>query len=358
MGQIRALGLALAVALTISGIATTMARAESEGPYIAVKNQVLGNGESREVTGTAKAPFTFKSKAAKVKVECKGLELAPGATVNGSSRETASGGKETIRFARCAGGETGEGLTGCEPEGGVLTTAPLIDTIGFANSAKTGPVLVLFEPETGSTLATVKLSGAKCVATSTTVTGHLVGEAFAAGSAVEVGKNEIQTVKPEIRFAPTEKTIWTESGGSLTSTKNTLTTFGASATFEGEAGLELASQQPFGPLPRPMFLGDAYSLTPEFLNYQRKAGLTLAFTFEDLGSSNAELEHMKIGGSDAKEWELTDTNFCTVKTFVSLGHCELTIKLLNSTAGSALLEGEVHYEGGPTEALEVKALVP
>ncbi len=357
VGNVKALGMTVMAMLVIGGFATTVARAAlTEGPLLVAATQVLGNGETRELTGDATRSFTLKNKALEFKVECGALELESGATLNGSSRETSGGGKETIGFSSCSGGESKEGSSGCEPEGGKITTNALIDTLGYSG-LRSGPVLVLFKPESGSTFALAKFTGAKCAGSSVPLNGSVVGELLAEGSPVEVGKNEVESLEPEIEVNSGTATILTESAGTLTSTKGGLTIDGVTAPIEGAAGLELVGAQLFGALPRPMFVGDGYSFTPELLAFHKKAGLTLAFTIEDVGSNTLELEHTSIVGGEAKNWLLTDTNLCTVKTFVSLGHCLLTIELMNASSGDALLEGLVRFGDGHEEHFTAKALL-
>jgi hypothetical protein len=355
--RIKPLALTLVAVLTVGAGAAAVAHASTEGPLLIVNHELLGSGEEREVTATVKTPFAFKSKTAKVKVECKAVKLKTGATVNGSARKSGATGNETFEFSQCAGGASGESLTGCEPEGGKITSAAIVDTVGFANSSRTGPVLVLLAPETGTTLATVKFVGEKCTVTSTTIEGRWIGETFVGGSLVEVGKNEIETVKRDVGLGPTVKTIFTESGGSLTSVKSSMEAFGTAGTVEGRATLQLATQQQWGLFPRPDFAGEAYSFTPSRLEYHHMT-VEHAFTFEDIGSSDVELLNVKLVGAEAGHWEITDKNHCTTTTFVTLGHCELTVKLKEATAGGALLEGEVRYQpSGLHEPFLAKDLV-
>jgi hypothetical protein len=356
MRQIKAVVPILIGVLALSGAAASAVHAaETEGSLILIESAWLGSGESQEVEASAKTALTFKSPAAKAKVECKALKLKAGATVIGSARKTAGSGEEILELSECRGFAKEEALTGCEPEGGKITSAALIDTVGYATEARTGAVRMLLKPESGTTLATVKFVGEKCIAASATLSGRLIGDVYQGGKIVEVGTNEVESVSPEIKFAPGEKQISTESGGSLTTVKSSLTFSGFEATLEGAAAFKLASAQPWGPIAIPEFYGDAYAFTPKFLEFLELAGEVKAFTIEDVGSANLELRNLKIKPSTG--WELTDTNLCHLKTLVTLGHCEVTVKLTVATAGPAFFEGEVKFEGGPQFAFLTKVLV-
>ncbi|HTA35709.1 MAG TPA: hypothetical protein VK761_03250 [Solirubrobacteraceae bacterium] len=342
--------------LTFAGVVSPAVHAaETEGPLLLVEHQLLGSGESQEVKGSAKTAFTFKSTSVKAKIECKALKLKSGATVIGSARKAGGSGKASLELSECHGGAKEEALTGCEPEGGKITSAALLVTVGYATETRTGAVRALFKPESGTTLATVKFSGEKCIAASATLSGRLIGDVFQNGKIVEVGTNEVESISPEIKFTTGEKQISTESEGSLSTVKSALTLFGVEATLEGAAALELTSVQPWGPFPIPELYGDGYYFPPKFLEFLELAGEVLAFTIEDVGSATLELTKLKI--SPAAGWELTDTNLCHLKTIITLGRCELTIKLTSATAGSAVLEGDVRYGGTVEEAFLTKALV-
>jgi hypothetical protein len=358
MGRFKSVGLALMALLALGGGATSAAdAAETEGPLILVKSEWLGSGESREVKANAKASFIFKSKTVKAKIECKALKLKPGGTVNGSSRKSGGMGKMVLELSECHGAAKEEALTGCEPEGGKITSVALADTVGYSTSLRTGAVLMEVAPESGTTLATVKFTGEKCIATTATISGALIGEIFESGKVVEVGVNEVESVSPEIKFGTTGKTISTESEGALTSVKSSLMLFGVESTLEGAAALELASALPWGPVPIPELRGEAYAFTPRFLEYLKLTGEEQAFTVEDVGSSNLELRNLKIGGGEAAHWEITDKHFCRVKTIVTLGRCEVTVKLLEGSSGGAVFEGEVKFEGGTQFAFPARSLV-
>jgi hypothetical protein len=168
------------------------------------------------------------------------------ANLDGSTGKNAGTGEEMFEFSGCKGGAKEESLSECEPEGGKITTGAAVDTLGYSNSTRTGKLLMLIKPKSESTLASIKFTGAKCLATSTSVSGSLVGEDFNSSKAVEVGANEVEALKGELHLTESAKTIWTEKEGSLTSTKANLEVFSSKATLTGEATLELANGTSWG----------------------------------------------------------------------------------------------------------------
>jgi hypothetical protein len=266
-------------------------------------------------------------------------------------------GHETLEFAKCVGGAKEESLTGCEPEAGKITSTALLDKVGYSSASLTGPVLALLEPESGSTLASVKFVGEGCIATSTMLTGDLIGEVFSGGKVVEVGANEVEAATAEIKLPVAEKTIWTESSGSLTLVKSSLSVLESAATLEGAATLELSSKAKWAPFPRPWAQTELIYITPQFVEYHEILNEEKEFIFQDMGSDKVEYQNTKIVGGEAGDYTITDKHACTTTTWNTGGRCGLTIKLIEPLAGSALLEGEVDFLGGSKRHFRAKALV-
>jgi hypothetical protein len=345
--RIKPLVLAFTAAVMAAVCWATAAQAETTaGPSYVVEEEVQGSGYTQEVTAADKTPFVLTDKTSKVKVECKGVKLKAGATLNGAEPNSAGTSNETLELSQCTGGGKEESLTGCEPEGGKLTTAALVNTLGFSNSSRTGELLVLFAPASGTTLASVKFSGEKCVTTSTTLTGKLIAEANSGGKHVEVGTNEVEAAKGELVFAAGEKTIWTESGGSLSSVKASLNAFGTEANLEGLATLELASKQLWGPFTQIELRKRAYSFGPASVLFNEGFGEERLFLLHNRGTEALEVRSLKIGGGNASKYAITDIHTCTIKTFTLLGACGVTIELLERFAGGATFEGLVLFGGG------------
>jgi hypothetical protein len=343
---IKPLALAFIAILMAGAIGAAAAQAETEGPAIVVGEEVQGGGQTTEVEAAVKAPFKLKNSLANVEVECEGVKLKAGSTLNGAEAKSAGSGSETLELSQCKGGAKGGSLSGCEPEEGKLTTVALTTTLGYSNSSRTGDILMLVAPATGTTLATVKFTGEKCAATSATLTGKLIAVVQSGGKAIEAGKNEVEAAKNELNFESGERTIWIEKQGSLSSFKNTLEAFASESTLEGQATFELASKKLWGPFVTTELYKRKFSFGPASVLFNEVAGEERLFTIDDRGTEDLELRQVKLVGAEASKYQLNDKNTCLIKTFIILGHCNLTIKLLVATAGAALVEGLVLFGGG------------
>jgi len=354
IGQIKPVALAFTAVLLFSATAATAARASTEGPSWAVEAELQEAGETREVSATAKSPFILRSTAAKAKLECKAMRLKAGAVISGATSKSAGTSEQTMEFSKCDGFAKGEALEGCEPENGRIVTVPTVGTPGYSSLSRSGPVFIQLAAATGTTLATAKFTGEACIAASGTITGRLIGEVYTGGSPEEVGVNEVETVKQEIRFGTTTKTIWTESGGALTSVKSSLSILESAATLEGSATVELVSQLPFDDVIRRDF-GDLYTFTPSQLHFTA-AGQTKFFTIKNWGGTAVSLLKVKLVGGGASDYEIADTNGCTTHSFGSLAKCELGIKMTVANAPPALLEAEVEFSDGRRGATRAKVV--
>lgn len=358
---IKPLALAFMAILAAGAIGATAAQAETEGPSIVVEEEVQEGGATTEFKATDKAPFTLKNNATGIEVECEGVKLKAGSTLNGAEPKSAGSSSETLELSQCKGGAAGGSLIGCEPEEGKLTTKALTATFGYAESTQKGNILMLVAPETGTTLATVKFTGEKCATTSATLTGKLIGAVESGGKAIEAGKSEVEAAKNELDLGPGEKTIWIEKAGSLSSSKNTLSAFGSESTLEGQATFELASKQLWGPFVTTELYKRKFSFGPPSVLFTEVVGQERLFTLDDRGTEDLELRQVKLVGGEASKYQLNDKNTCLIKTFIILGHCNLTIKLLVANAGAALLEGLVLFGGGVGsgvhKSFKAKALV-
>jgi hypothetical protein len=339
--QAKPLALAFVAVCAVSATAATAAQAVTvEGPIIQVEREGLVSGATQEFTAADKTAFVLKSSSAKIKLECKAVKVKAGATLNGAELTSGAKGSETLELSSCEGGGEGESLKGCEPEGGKLTSTALVNTLGFSGS-RTGALLVLFAPASGTTLATVKFTGASCVTKSATVSGNLIAAVYSGGSAVEVGKDEGEAVKQELRFATGERTISTEKEGTLTSVKGSLKVNEVAATLEGEATLELASAQPWGAFAQiDDFSG--YTFGPTNVTLHLKANEVASFTLDNIGGEELEVASIKLVGSESPHYKLT--SHC-ITAMGSLGHCEVEVESLVNDAGPVLVEGEVVLGG-------------
>ncbi|HEX5853299.1 MAG TPA: hypothetical protein VFY36_09410 [Solirubrobacteraceae bacterium] len=205
----------------------------TEGPFYVVGSMLLLAGEVNSIkVANQVTSYVLKITTAKVKVICSILTLKANATIYGSTGAHPGTGKEIMEYEGCEGGGVGEGLANCMPQSGKFSTAALSSTLGYASASRSAPVLTLYKPEAGSTLATIKFTGTECVASSTTVTGTIVGKVSPEGHT---------TGKVTISFAESQPTIFTEDGGSLKSVKPSIKAFGNAATFTGETQFGLAA---------------------------------------------------------------------------------------------------------------------
>jgi hypothetical protein len=70
--------------------------------------------------------------------------------------------------------------------------------------------------------------------------------AFVAGKTVGVGENEIETIKGELHYTKSSKTIWIENGTTVKETKGRLEAFGAAVTLSGQVSIELTTHEKWG----------------------------------------------------------------------------------------------------------------
>jgi hypothetical protein len=238
MRRLAAPGLLLASVLAISALAST-AHASVEGPYDTVEGLRLSAGETKSAAILAAAPFVIKGGT--VKVECKQLK-SQSAKLNGSTGANAATAKGIYEFSECKGGAKEEKLEGCEPTSAKFTSSNIVETWGYANSTRSGELLLLLAPETGSSIATVHFTGSSCQVSSGSLSGSIVGEAYA-GQLPDEAESEVEAPENEVKFTPTAKTIWIERGGSLKSIKPTFEAFSAKGTLEGESSIALTTSK-------------------------------------------------------------------------------------------------------------------
>jgi hypothetical protein len=224
----------LSVALFILGAMAATAQAV-EGPFYHVGGARLTSGSSKTVKAAAVGTgFVLENKASKINVKCKSLKFKAGALITGSNGANASGGKGVFEYTNCTVEKNGT----CEVENETVTTNLMIDTLGYKNIGRTGPLLVWFKPETGNVIATIKFTGVSCIVSSTAVVGSVIGTLFSGGAAIEVGKNNVETLKNEVRFSNATE-IWIETAGTLSPKTATLESFGGGSTLGGSLELTL-----------------------------------------------------------------------------------------------------------------------
>jgi hypothetical protein len=233
MKRIKLLWLALVAVFALSGLAVSAVQAQ--GPYGKVTGKTLKVGESRTVLTKIGEEFVLTSNAGQI-IKCTGIFYLGRLFALTEKIDTLG----IIHYTGCTIATNG---TGCVIPGGAILTNAVVGLYGFAKENETGPILVLFEPDTGKAFVKInfeKPEGA-CTVNETTVEGTTVAEVLVAKKVVEAGVNEIETLKGELRFTKTNKTIWILQLGLLTikSVKSGLSAFGVGSSLSGIAVNEL-----------------------------------------------------------------------------------------------------------------------
>jgi hypothetical protein len=244
MMSMRSMKVALAAALAVSAIAPIAAHA-TVGPFFKVEGKTLKTGETREAAVTVKETFTLEAKATGQVITCLGVTYA-GPSFEVLASKVTHLRASAIEFSSCT--VVGNG-TKCAVTSGKITTAPVVATLGYAASNKTGAILGLVQPQTGKSFGELKFTpeaGGECKVSSTPTTGTLIGEAFSAGHTVKVGETGGETIKGEIHYTKGAKTIWIENGSTLKETKAKLEAFGITATLSGQVTVELTTHEKWG----------------------------------------------------------------------------------------------------------------
>ena len=229
MRIVKRIGVLVVTVFAFSAAITATANAQL-GPTYKVNGKTLKAGETRLLLASAKEAFKLEAAALGQVITCTALSLEGG-------QDQIEGGlvgksKEVAKYAGCT--QTGNGEP-CSIEGGTVTTAPVLNLLGYSNSNRTGLVLVLFEPEKGKVFVTVKYTGTGCKVTSQAVTGTVGAAAQVGGQPVEVGVGT-ETLHGETGFTKGAKTIWVEQeGGALKEIKTKLELAGLASTLAGVA---------------------------------------------------------------------------------------------------------------------------
>ena len=235
---------AFAMALMLTALTAGAAHA-TEGPFFKVEGKTLKTGETREALVTVKETFVLEAKVTGQVITCQGVTYSNPSFEVLSSKVTHLR-ASALEFSSCT--VTGNG-TKCAVQSGKITTNPVVGTAGYANSNRTGQILGLVEPQTGKSFGEIKFipeAGGSCTISSTPASGTMIGEAFVAGKMVKVGENEIETIKGELHYTKSSKTIWIENGITVKETKGRLEAFGVAVTLSGQASIELTTHEKWG----------------------------------------------------------------------------------------------------------------
>ena len=166
------------------GALTAAAAQAVEAPRWSIGGTDLAEGQTHFVTAKAYSSG-FNLNTGNVKVTCESIRLKEGSLLGSSAGNAgkAIGIGET--FGKCAvsgkaGGKTIEKCKAIEPIVSAPTKSELVESEAAKPAEKKGSLLVLAEPASGSTFATLKFTtetGGNCPP-ETKVTGKAVGEVF------------------------------------------------------------------------------------------------------------------------------------------------------------------------------------
>jgi hypothetical protein len=236
MSNIRLIGSVFAITLALSTIGASAARA-TEGPFYKVSRATLKTGEIRTLKATVKSTLSFEV-VGRQTIACKILKFreTPAALIRGQyfSGESATS-EQRFEYKDCTVTDNG---TMCEIPGHEFSSKPTYGYLGYSDANKTGPLLIVYEPTSGTTFAEVQFNGS-CTLTTTKITGYPIGVIYTNGQAVEAGKEE-ERVQGEIHFSAAATEILTEYSNKLTSSKSNLLAFESPARALGELVLELS----------------------------------------------------------------------------------------------------------------------
>jgi hypothetical protein len=230
-------------ALAFSAIASASASA-AEGPFFKVAGTRLASGATKAIIST-KATKNFVLKAGTDVVTCTAVTTsssAGAAAILGSTGANAGKDDEVVEFSGCTVAGNG---TPCS------VTTPIVanthTTLAYSASAKTGAILDLFEPASGTTFTTLSFTGTGCEVTSTKVEGSVAAETWSGGKVIEVTKEPAEAKVGEVNYPATSvKKAWTEASGTLTEHTVSLKAFGVAASLEGRASFELNGSPVWG----------------------------------------------------------------------------------------------------------------
>jgi hypothetical protein len=245
--------LSMLAVLAIGAVSATAAQA-TEGPFYRIGGSEFGGarlkaGEFKDIINSATnaAGFVLANATTGVKVTCTSISVS--GKITGSSGFNNSGSVETITFGGCT--VTGNGA-GCTVTGGTVKTEPLVNSLGYETSTRTGKILVVFEPEEGALFATIGFTGAGCTVKEIavepkTARGGVCGEAWKSGAAVKVGAEPGEGQVGEINFPATSiATAFVEAAGALAKVECGLESAGTADTLMGLSSFELVGKPNWG----------------------------------------------------------------------------------------------------------------
>jgi hypothetical protein len=232
MKRIRIIILAALAILALGAIAAAAAEA-TEGPFWKVEGARLLAGEKHPLESRELKEFVFKAGA--IEIKCAQHKLNK-AFLLGSTGANAGSGEAITELEGCT--VSGNGA-GCKISGNKITTNVLSKTLDYANTARTGIILIFFKPVKGTIIAEIKFEG-ECTILSTTFEGSFAGEVWSGGKAVEVGSEPAAALTGEFNFPAVAITKdFIEKEGKLEEVKPSFKAFGKAATLVGRNEIKL-----------------------------------------------------------------------------------------------------------------------
>jgi hypothetical protein len=231
--------------LALSAVTATAAQAATtEGPFFKLGGTRLTEGQTNGVA--ASASHSIKFSTAYFQFTCSNVSLPTGAKLAGSTgANDGTIAEETPLFAGCALANDGEP---CEIENGKWTTEKLTGELAYEGSTRTGKLLMLIKPASGSLFGTAIFKGSGCEMTRFKMEGSVVGEVLVGGKSVEVGGGQ-EAASVEVTFskhASELSDVYVESKGSLVATSPKLTVLGSKVKVEGAESLTLTGGGDWG----------------------------------------------------------------------------------------------------------------
>ena len=244
------------------GALTAAAAQAVEAPRWSIGGTDLAEGQTHFITAKGYST-SFNLTTGNVKVTCESIRLKEGSLL-GSNAGNAGKNNEVIEFfGKCAvtgkaGGKTIEKCKVVEP---IVTTpikSELVESEKSEPGNKKGSLLVLFEPATGTSFATLKFTtetGGNCPP-ETKVTGKVAGEVFTdpntpptLGTLVTLEGGAVEASSWLLDFpAVPPKKVTRISGGTASEISVALEAFTEPATQEGIALILLAKRNSKGEL--------------------------------------------------------------------------------------------------------------
>jgi hypothetical protein len=234
MQRTRSIVLAALVVLALGAITATAAQA-TEGPFYKVEGARLLVGEKQPLEGKIAKDYVLT--AGPVTITCKAQKLK-NAELIGSTGANGGSSLETVEFETCA--VAGNGAN-CKLKSPTIPTEPVANTLDFANTARTGIILIFFRPAKGSVFTKIQFANdAECTLPSTSVEGTTAAEAWSGGAAVSVGSEPASAVAGEVNFPVVAITKdFVEVGGTLKEVIPSLKAFGKAASLVGRSEIKI-----------------------------------------------------------------------------------------------------------------------